>query len=320
MIRHPYDSQPPHAKWSQAVGGLPPDRVDPVVRFPWTLSPSSLIATAGSCFAQHIARHLTGAGFRHWVAEAGHAIGQPEVAQEYNYGVFSARYGNIYTSRQLLQLFDRVHGRVVAVDDIWAENGRFIDPFRPTMEPGGYVSEAEYRHDRQRHYHSVRQMFAHLDVFVFTLGLTECWENVADGMVYPTCPGTIAGQFDPDRHRFRNLSVDDVVSDMTGFLARLAEINPKARVILTVSPVPLAATALDHHVLPATTHSKAVLRVAAEMVVQAHANVAYFPSFEIITGSFSRGGYYADNLRDITEAGVSHVMRLFMQHATTPDG
>ncbi len=70
----------------------------------------------------------------------------------------------------------------------------------------------------------------------------------------------------------------------------------------------------DRSVLTSTTYSKSVLRVAAEEVAAHHPQVAYFPAYEIITGNFSGGRYFAEGLRDVTEAGVSHVMRLFMQH------
>ena len=87
-----------------------------------------------------------------------------------------------------------------------------------------------------------------------------------------------------------------------------------------VSPVPLVATAEPGaHVLAATTYSKSVLRVAAETVRQRFASVHYFPSFEIITGAFNRGAYFAGDLRNVVEEGVSHVMRLFMHHATGND-
>jgi hypothetical protein len=80
---------------------------------------------------------------------------------------------------------------------------------------------------------------------------------------------------------------------------------------LTVSPVPLTATYTDEHVLVATTHSKAILRAAASAVVTEFANVYYFPAYEIITGNFSRGRYFEDNLRTIAPEGVAHVMRVF---------
>lgn len=43
-------------------------------------------------------------------------------------------------------------------------------------------------------------------------------------------------------------------------------------------------------------------------------DVFYFPSYEIITGNHSRGSYFAEDLRSVTEQGVSHVMRVFFRH------
>lgn len=276
------------------------------------------MATAGSCFAQHIARYLQKSGFNYYVTEPGHPVLPESVRVANNYGQFSARYGNIYTARQLLQLFERAYGNFRPVEDCWrVEDDVFLDPFRPSAQPGGFISEAEMRIDREQHLACVRKMFETLDVFIFTLGLTECWVSRADGAVFPVCPGVQGGEFKKSHHLFVNETVEDVVSEMSTFLMHLARVNPRAEVILTVSPVPLAATARrDQHVLTATTYSKSVLRVAAEMLTSRFRHVHYFPSYEIITGAFSRGAYYADDLRNVVEAGVSHVMRLFMNHAT----
>jgi hypothetical protein len=93
----------------------------------------------------------------------------------------------------------------------------------------------------------------------------------------------------------------------------MQDINPGARILLTVSPVPLTATYTDEHVLIATTHSKAILRAAAGVVTSKYEHVYYFPAYEIITGNFNRGRYFDDNLRTIAPEGVAHVMRVFEQ-------
>ncbi|MCW2338513.1 hypothetical protein M2337_002746 [Sphingobium sp. B2D3A] len=296
----------------------PPHLVDPVGEFRACISHNTKVATAGSCFAQHIARRLRGSGYNYYVTEPGHPILPEEIRARNNYGMFSARYGNIYTARQLLQLFQRAYGEFIPIEDVWREEDDVVlDPFRPTVQPGGFVSELEMRLDRAQHFHAVRSMFEAMDVLVFTLGLTECWVSSADGAVFPICPGVSGGNFHPARHAFYNQTVEDVVSDMTEFLRLLARVNPSARVIITVSPVPLAATARpDQHVLTATTYSKSVLRVAADILATRFAHVTYFPSYEVITGAFSRGAYYAEDLRNVRETGVSHVMSLFMKHAT----
>jgi hypothetical protein len=114
-------------------------------------------------------------------------------------------------------------------------------------QPEDFGSTREYWTDHESHLQHVREMFENLDVLVFTLGLTECWRSREDGAVFPMCPGVLGGTFDKRRHEFLNLGVEDVVSDMTSFIAELRAINPEARVILTVSPVPLIATAEPRH-------------------------------------------------------------------------
>ena len=69
--------------------------------------PEDRIATAGSCFAQHISRSLSGAGFRYLVTEPAPEGMDAAAAAAANYGTYSARYGNIYTARQLKQLLER---------------------------------------------------------------------------------------------------------------------------------------------------------------------------------------------------------------------
>jgi hypothetical protein len=217
----------------------------------------------------------------------------------------------------LVQLFDRAYGRFTPVENIWSDGDRYFDPFRPQIVEGGYWSAEEYWEDRRVHFTAVRQLFQQLDVFVFTLGLTEVWVRREDGGAFPVCPGTTpGGQFDEGKHIFLNLEYDDVVSDLEKFIERLRSVNPSARIILTVSPVPLVATAENEHVLVATTYSKSVLRAAAGVIHRRHRHVMYFPSYEIITGNYNMGAYFEEDRRSVAAAGVNHVMRVFFKHYT----
>lgn len=316
-MHHPYHDAASHRLWRKAVG-MAKAETDPVVDFPFRIETNDAVVAAGSCFAQHISRWLQNGGFSFLVTEPAHPILPAETAEAFHYGRFTARYGNIYTARQLLQLLRRAYGRFTPVEDIWeADDGAFVDPFRPQIQPGGFATREEYAADRTQHFAAVRRAFETMDVFIFTLGLTESWESAIDGAVFPACPGTAGGRFDANVHRFRNQDVGEVTDDLTAFIAELQAINSRCRIILTVSPVPLVATATDGHVLPATTYSKSVLRVAADMVAARHEHVAYFPSYEIITGPQARGRYFADDLRSISEEGVERVMSLFFRHVTT---
>jgi len=317
MTGNPYQQLPDRSFWRRAVAQVAAAEVDPVGEFGLRIGTSTKVATAGSCFAQHIARHLSNSGFHYYVAEQGHPILPETVRAGQNYGVYSCRYGNIYTARQLLQLIQRAYGEFKPAEDAWEEGpGVVVDPFRPTIQVGGFASTSEMQIDRAQHLAAVRRMFETLDVFVFTLGLTETWRSRRDGAVFPLCPGVQGGTFDADKYEFYNQPVEDVIADLTAFRQKLASVNGRAQIILTVSPVPLVATGeAGQHVLSATTYSKSVLRVAAETLRRRFADVHYFPSYEIVTGAHSRGAYFANDLRSVREEGVAHVMRLFMQHA-----
>lgn len=320
MRKHPYQSLPDHCFWSRSIAKCAPHEVDPVVGADFVVANEDKVATAGSCFAQHISRHLQGNGYNYFVTETAHPMFPETAARDFNYGVFTARFGNIYTSRQLVQLIQRAYGLRKPLDDIWgAPDGSFIDPYRPQIQPEGFATEAEYWNDRKQHFAAVRRAIEEMDVFVFTLGLTEAWTNMEDGFVYPVCPGVAGGEFIPEKHQLQNLRVSDVVSDMLLAIDLIRSKNPGVRIILTVSPVPLVATGVDRSVLVSTTYSKSALRAACEEIVGARDAVAYFPSYEIITGNFNRGEYFAPDLRSVTERGVAHVMRLFMKHYAKGD-
>jgi hypothetical protein len=305
----PYDDLAPGAVWQRAVAGVAPGAIDPQIEPPFTFDRTAKVASAGSCFAQRIAEALREHGYNYFVAEPGPA--------DRGYGDYSARFGNIYTTVQLWQLFERAYGRFAPADDVWERHdGGFVDALRPRVERGGFATRAALLEDRERHLAAVRTMFEEADVFVFTLGLTEAWRSTVDGTAYPAPPGRSFGAFDASAYAFDNLSVAANVAALGHFMRGLRAVNPTVNVILTVSPVPLVATATNQHVLAATTYSKSVLRVAADEIAQAFERVAYFASYEIVMGTFNQANYFEDDRRSITPPGVDHVMRSFFGHFT----
>jgi hypothetical protein len=317
---NPYSDLPDHHFWRRMMEQTPPSKVDPVGAAAWRISTTDKVATAGSCFAQHISRTLRRQGFSYFMTETGKGLSVKE-RNERQFGVYSARYGNLYTARQLIQLFDRAYGHFSPLDTAWQRpDGRFVDPFRPQVEPAGFATETEVSEAATKHLAAVRELFEQMDVFVFTLGLTEAWQRREDGAVFPLAPGVVAGDFDAGRYQFLNFGVAEVLQDIRGALRRLRSVNPRVRFIFTVSPVPLIATYEDRHVLVSTTESKAILRAAIGEAAASDAGITYFPSYEIVTGAHSRGKYFAADLRTVTDRGIGHVMHLFLKHyAQQPD-
>jgi len=286
---------------------------------PRMIGPATRVASAGSCFAQHIARSLREAGLCYHVTETGdhYAVAEATARQ---YGTFSARYGNLYTPKQLIQLMDRAYGKFVPVEPWWDIPGKgWADPFRPTVEPLGFASIKDAEDDRTRHLAAVRSLFETLDVFIYTLGLTEAWRSKQDGAVFPVVPGAVAGTFDDAKYEFVNYTTLELVQDLDAFQLRLAAVNPGAAVIYTVSPVPLVASYARDHVAVASSASKSALRAAAQEITSRVPRSYYFPSYEIITGPWTRGRYFAEDARSVTDEGVAHVMQTFRRHFVGSD-
>lgn len=307
----PYDQLPDRAFWRPSVSARPMLEIDQLWTPKHRITKKDPIATLGSCFAQHISRALVANGYSWLNAEPAPPRFPEALKPQFQFDVFSARVGNIYTVALLKQWVRWAFGLDQPSAEVWRDGGRVYDPFRPTIEPDGFASEAEMFETRAQTLRALRAMFETCSLFVFTLGLTEAWINTVDGCVYPMCPGTAAGEFDPDRHQFRNYGFRDIHADLREVIGILRLANPAIRLILTVSPVPLVATASSEHVLVATIHSKSILRAVAGDLASVAPRVDYFPSYEIISSFPFKGAFYEANLRSVKPEGVAFVMSQF---------
>lgn len=278
-------------------------------KFPITAE--TAIATAGSCFAQHIGRTLKGQGMTVLDAEPAPAGLSEDDAKRLSYGIYSARYGNIYTPRQLRELLNDAAHDCVHADLFWQKESRFFDALRPGVEPDGFDSLSAAMDQRRTHLACVRQLLIDTDIFVFTLGLTEAWMDDQAGRVMALAPGVIAGDYDPARYRFRNFTFDELVEDLDAIYSALKTINPDIKLLLTVSPVPLTATASNDHVLAATTYSKSALRAAAGEISNTYSAIDYFPFYELVTTWAQDIPAFEANLRSVTPKMVARVMSVF---------
>ncbi len=317
---HPYQTLGDRAFWATAVGQRSLFDISGLWEPKFRIDRATKVATFGSCFAQHIGRALRARGFNWKVTETAPPGLLPVHAKKFNYGVFTARTGNIYTVSLLKQWIDWASGSTDAGAEVWHKDGRTFDPFRPNIEPEGFGSEAEMLGSREMAIDAFCKAVTDSDVFVFTLGLTESWFNRTSGREYPMCPGTVAGEFDAANHEFLNQDFPFIRKTLAEVIRRARQLNPDLRFLLTVSPVPLTATMSGNHVLVATMESKSILRAVAAALRRQFDFVDYFPSYEIITAPPYRGTFFEPNQRSINPAGVDHVMRCFFEGLSSKFG
>lgn len=313
-MKNPYDNLPKTAFWKSGVAESSPSNIDGIYNKKWHIDPDWNIATAGSCFAQHITHFLRKNGFNVLDMELpppGLPIGEHK---KYGYSMYSCRYGNVYTIHQLLQLIREVSGDFVPVDIEWERDGKYFDALRPAVEPDGLDSVEELRMLRKYHLSRVLKMFQIMDVFIFTLGLTEAWIHKESGTIYSTAPGVIAGNFDDNVFAFKNFKFQEIIEAFYRFQESLLKLRPNGKlpkILLTVSPVPLTATAGREHVLQASTYSKSILRSVAGQLASENSHIDYFPSFEIITNQRAQGSFFEANFRTVKQEAIASVMKVF---------
>jgi len=319
-IKNPYNNLPKIAFWRSGVVESSPFNITDIYKKKWKIESNWKIATAGSCFAQHISQNLIKNGYNVLDMEPPPRGLSIKLHKKYGFSMYSCRFGNIYTVHQLLQLAQEAYGNFEPFDIAWEKDGKYFDALRPAVEPDGLTAVNELYTHRKYHLSRVRKMLQTMDVFIFTMGLTEAWEHQESGTIYPIAPGIIAGKFDEKVFAFRNFKFQEIIEAFNKFqdiLIKLRGEDNLPKMFLTVSPVPLTATASGNHVLSATVQSKSILRAVTGQLSSENNHIDYFPSFEIITNQNARGSFYKNNMRSVRPEGVDVVMKSFFSEHNT---
>ena len=246
------------------------------------ISQQTRITSFGSCFAQHIHAHLKGIGLA--------------TSRERDGGVYISRIGeglvNVYS---ILQQFEWALENVAPPGELWH----------------GFQAEAYgYDEDVRRR---TRDIFLSTDVFVLTFGLSEIWyDEVTGGIFWRAVP---MRHYDPSRHKFRIASFAETADALRRILALIQKHIPNASVVMTVSPVPLAATFRPVSCITANAVSKALIRGAMDEVLRQpglapSGGVFYFPAYEAVTTLFPQP--FVEDGRHCHDNIIPSIMHLFV--------
>lgn len=281
-------------------------------RYPF-IDQSTIIASAGSCFAVEIAQNLIQRGFNYLALEKTFdpATGTlvMETDPENPIVQYTCRWGILFNTPSFTQIAEHAFG-VRSRPNILVKLGTppntfYSDPFREAVI---FPSVEAYEAEQKTHLANTREAFLKAEVFILTLGLNEAWRYLPDGSYISRNPRNRAmiGLLD-----HRTLTVEENVECLQRFIDIVRAHNSGIKFIVTVSPVPFLATgrSAKYHVVTANCHSKAVLRVAAEEIVERNKDVFYFPSYEVVT--VCSPTIWTEDQRHIDRSAVARVMDTF---------
>jgi hypothetical protein len=242
------------------------------------INSTTRITTFGSCFAQHINAHLKAIGF--------------DTSRDRDGGVYISLMGEgLVNVHSILQQFQW------ALEDVAPPSGLWHG-FR--AEDFGYDEEV-----RQR----TRDIFLSTDVFILTCGVSEIWyDEVTGGVFWRAVP---MAHFDPSRHKFRVASFAETRVAIEAILDLIRKHVPRARIVMTVSPVPLVASFRPVSCITANCASKAILRASLDEVIRDRGDedLFYFPAYDAITTLFPQP--FNEDGRHFHDFVVPAIMRLF---------
>jgi hypothetical protein len=176
----------------------------------------------------------------------------------------------------------------------------------------GYEAE-EFGYDDEIRLQT-KALFDEADVFIITLGLSEIWYDEPTGEVF--WRAVPEDKYDAKRHKFRVSTVEENKRNILEIHSLIRRFRPDAKIVITVSPIPLTATFRPVTCISANAVSKAVLRVAVDEVIREvqpkDSNLFYFPSYDVVMFAFDN--QWTEDRRHVYPHVLDFNMKIFETH------
>jgi len=118
------------------------------------------------------------------------------------------------------------------------------------------------------------------EIFLITLGLVEVWRNIASDRFACANPGYMWGG-GVQETEFHMSTFQENYLNLQKIVEIIKTVNEDAKIVFTVSPVPVGTSFEGNDVFVANMEGKSILRAVAGQVSRTNRDVDYFPSYEI---------------------------------------
>lgn len=266
-----------------------------VMQAPETIlvTPTTRVATIGSCFAEELAGMMTEVG----------------ISGSMHPG------GLFYSTATIRQELERLAGRWPEreAEPLWHIDKGWIDPFRDYDT--AYPDEAALLEARAAADLAAQAVFDGAQVVVVTLGLIETWQSATTGNTFRQIPHPAV--FPSLGARFHRLTVSEMLDDLERIRTVIRN-RMGAEFVLTTSPVPLHTTFTPLDVRIANTESKSRIRAAVSELVDRHPDVHYFHSYEMVTTAEKQSDFFRDDGRHVHHRSVRYIISEFLRQFADP--
>lgn len=251
------------------------------------ISHSDDILLIGSCFSEHIGGRLTDAKFRCDV------------------NPFGILYNPCSISMALRQIINK---KQYTEADLFFFNERY----RSYMHHGSFAADspAETLDTINKRIEKAYDSLPHTNYLLLTFGTSRVFTLKETGQVVSNCHKMPANIFDRTC-----LTVNRIVEDYAELIQDIQRINPRCKILFTVSPVRHAKDGAHGNQL-----SKAILLLAIERLQELFpGHTAYFPSYEIVLDELRDYRFYDDDMNHPSTVAVDYVWERFSESFFLPE-
>lgn len=245
----------------------------PTPHYPFKIKNHDKLFFIGSCFSDHISSFFEKNGFQVIANPFGILFNPASIDLALQLSVKNQPFAN-----QFIDYYNDLwisfahHGKFSHHD-----KNQFLEKINKQIEESSFfLKEADY-------------------LFV-TFGTAYCYRHLEKDLIVANCHKIPGNKFQKER-----LSLDGIISTYKQLFSTLFTVNPKLRVIFTISPVRHLGDGFHENQL-----SKSILHLAIEALTD-HCRSFYFPSYEILNDDLRDYRFYAHDLCHPSENAVEYI-------------
>lgn len=242
----------------------------------WKMKPKARVLLVGSCFADDVGEKMVRGGMEAMVNPFGTLYNPASIAASLLRSISERDY--IEDSTELVQGNDGLWHS-------WMHHSRFSSK-----------SKTELLDAINETMHKVGSFLREADVLVITLGTAIIYRQKETGMLVANCHKMPDAMFVRER-----MTAYDIADQWLMLLQLLESVNPRLKVIFTVSPIRHKRDGMHVNQI-----SKGILLQALDEMA-----VEYFPAYEIMLDELRDYRFYADDMIHPSELAVEYIWQRF---------
>lgn len=242
----------------------------------WQIEPESKILLLGSCFADEIGKKMTKGGFQTLVNPFGTL---------YNPASIAASLQRCVDEKCIDEQSEEIIQDASGIWHSWMHHSCFSSTSCEDLVTKINLTTAD-----------VSRFLRDADILIVTLGTSIIYRLKENGMLVANCHKQLDSLF-----ARQQMSVAEIVDEWKTLLHALNAVNPKMKILFTVSPIRHKRDGYHTNQV-----SKGTLLMAVDQL-----GVEYFPSYEIMMDELRDYRFYADDMIHPSEKAVEYIWQRF---------